>query len=303
MDTSAPNPWSLYWQGGHIDSCIANAGAEDRAIVSAVWKDLVSALPAAAKVLDLATGNGAVPLDLLTADPELEITGVDLAQIAPDTLLDAAPLLSRVQFLGGIDICKLPFEAHSFDAVTSQFGIEYAPLAQALAEVARVLKPRGRLRFLVHHVDSAVVAPAAELVAEIDHLYRDNGLLAAFNQYLAGAMDLASLEAAGRNYMGESRVRTQHISGQVMVGINQVIVDLQAQPQRAQLLAQSMQSRMRAERSRLGQLRSAALDIDGASTLCHQLESLGLGDVESRTVEVPGEAPALIGWQFSATMK
>ena len=303
MDNASLNPWSLYWQGGHIDSCIASTGSEDRALITALWQALANELPASARILDLATGNGAVPLDLLSANSTLEITGVDLAEIAPEKLLESEPRLARVSFQGGIDVCELPFDNDGFDAVTSQFGIEYAPLELALAEAARVLKPGGKLLFLLHHAESAVVKPAAELVAEIDTLFRDTGLLDVFNQYLGGDVGLASLEMAGRSYMGESHTRTQHISGQIMAGINQVIIDLQTQPQRARLLAESMQSRLAAERSRLGQLQAAALSPDRASEIVGQLETLGLGGVEIDTLVAPGEPPALIGWQLSGTMK
>ncbi len=159
MTSSSSNPWSLYWQGGNADSCIANTGAEDRALVSAGWRMLAEALPAGAKVLDLATGNGAVPRDLLTANDALVITGVDLAEIAPDSLLASQPALARVTFQGGIDICRLPFAEESFDAFTSQFVLEYAPLDAALSEAARVLCQGGRLQLLMHHAGSAIVAP------------------------------------------------------------------------------------------------------------------------------------------------
>jgi SAM-dependent methyltransferase len=62
--------------------------------------------------------------------------------------------------LGGVDVCRLPFQADSFDCAVSQFGIEYADVQGACGEVARVLKPASRGLFLVHHSESAITSAA-----------------------------------------------------------------------------------------------------------------------------------------------
>ncbi len=301
MTSPSSNPWSLYWQGGNADSCIANTGAEDRALVSSGWRALAEALPAGAIVLDLATGNGAVPRDLLAANETLVITGVDLAEIAPDSLLASQPALARVTFKGGVDICRLPFADASFDAITSQFGLEYAPLDKALSEAARVVRPGGRLQLLLHHAGSAIVAPAEALVAEMDRLFASGGLLDTLNKFVAGEADLDALERAGQAYMAAPEVRTRHISGQIMQGINQVILDMGQQPGRARLLADSMQERLAAERSRLQQLQLAALDEEAARSLEQRLIALGLTDVSRSLLQAQGEPPDIVGWQLSAT--
>jgi ubiquinone/menaquinone biosynthesis C-methylase UbiE len=303
MSDEATNPWSLYWQGGSVDSCIASASADDRALVSADWQALARSLPAGAAVLDLATGNGAVPRDLLSVNPALKVTGVDLAKIAPDRLLASEPALARVTFRGGVDICQLPFGDDSFDAVTSQFGLEYAPIVSAVDEASRVLRPGGRLQLLLHHSDSAVVTPSLALVDEINRLFSDGGLLATLNRFIAGDADLAALEQAGQAYLAAPAVRTRHISGQIMQGINQVIVDLEQQRERALLLAETMQSRLAAERSRLLQLQAAALDDAAAQALEQQLVGLGYTAIQRSCLQAPGDPPAIIGWQLSATRK
>jgi hypothetical protein len=88
-----------------------------------------------------------------------------------------------------------------------------------------------------------------------------------------------------------------------MQGINQVIVDLEQRPRRARLLAESMQSRLAAERSRLQQLQSAALDESAARALEQQLVGLGFTAVNRSRLQVPGDPPAIVGWQLSATSK
>lgn len=50
--------WSLYWQGSHQESCIANNSAGDQSILLDSWRDFALNLKDCSTVLDLATGNG-----------------------------------------------------------------------------------------------------------------------------------------------------------------------------------------------------------------------------------------------------
>jgi hypothetical protein len=88
-----------------------------------------------------------------------------------------------------------------------------------------------------------------------------------------------------------------------MQGINQVIVALEQQRERALLLAETMQSRLAAERSRLQQLQAAALDDAAAHALEDQLSAVGYTAIQRSCLQAPGNPPAVIGWQLSATRK
>ena len=100
------------------------------------------------RVLDLGSGTGyPALLAAQTVGPSGSVIGIDLA----DRMLDVAkrkatsPGLSNVVFRTG-DVTTLPFEAASFDAVTSRFCLMFLPdIPKAATEVARVLKPGGWL--------------------------------------------------------------------------------------------------------------------------------------------------------------
>lgn len=100
------------------------------------------------RVLDLGSGTGyPALLGAQTVGPTGSVIGIDLAE----QMLDAARRkatslkLSNITFRTG-DVTSLPFDAASFDAVTSRFCLMFLPeIPKAAAEIARVLKPGGWL--------------------------------------------------------------------------------------------------------------------------------------------------------------
>lgn len=97
-------------------------------------------------VLDLGSGTGyPALLAAQVVGPRGRVIGIDLAeQMLAAAERKAARLgLTNVSFRTG-DVTTLPFDAASFDAVTSRFCLMFLPdIPGAAAEVARVLKPGG----------------------------------------------------------------------------------------------------------------------------------------------------------------
>ena len=298
--------WTLYWQADHPGSCIASSHPEDAAAIETIWRELARGLNsdsgASVRLLDLATGNGAVPRVLLQENPALQITAVDISDIDPLEHLSEPGPLKAVDFLPAVDITALPFEAAQFEVVTSQFGIEYAPLEGVVREVSRVIKPGGSLVFLMHHAGSDVVQPAAAKLEEISLLLGRNGVLHALDAFVHAGLPPAQLEQAGQRHIRGAGPRTQALSGQIFAGINRVIELFPRQPADARELVLAMTARLRAEQSRLQQMQQAALTREQVRAFGEALVQQGSSTpgIEELAIRPEERAAAIVGWQVTA---
>jgi SAM-dependent methyltransferase len=144
-----PDAWSIFWEEqGPGGRCLIHGDALDA--LDEQWACFAASLPPGAKVIDLGCGAGAVGRNLLTHRPDLQVIGVDSARVPPQSH-------PNLKILSSVGMEDLPFDADSFDAAVSQFGIEYGKIADTAQELERVLKPGARFRFLVHHRDSELV--------------------------------------------------------------------------------------------------------------------------------------------------
>ena len=66
--------------------------------VETFWKDFAAHLEPGSKIIDMATGNGAVPHALLSGNADLDITAIDIAEIQPEKLFAQYPTLAKVKF-------------------------------------------------------------------------------------------------------------------------------------------------------------------------------------------------------------
>ena len=99
------------------------------------------------RYLDIASGTGEPGLSIAKLAPKGRVVLTDLA---PE-MLDVAARRARAQGLANVETkpCSaddLPFDDATFDGVSVRFGYMFFPdMAKATAELARVLKPGGRL--------------------------------------------------------------------------------------------------------------------------------------------------------------
>jgi len=116
----------------------------------AAWTPRVveaAALQPGQRVIDVACGTGVLAMEAaLATSPGGHIVGVDLN---PGMLAVARRKAPEINWLEA-PAAALPFEAGSFDAAVSQFGLMFfADQQAAIAEMWRVILPGGRLAIAV----------------------------------------------------------------------------------------------------------------------------------------------------------
>jgi SAM-dependent methyltransferase len=157
-------------------------------VIAEFWRQVACSIPSGGRVLDLASGNGSVPLLLLPYLAEdAHVDAVDAARIAAEE--HPSNTDSRIRFHSGVWMEQLPFQDASFDCVCSQFGIEYAEQAAAWDEVFRVLAEHGQVACVIHHRASAFYAVAQSESRHLQWLLATDGVLAAACE-VAGWLEL-----------------------------------------------------------------------------------------------------------------
>jgi demethylmenaquinone methyltransferase / 2-methoxy-6-polyprenyl-1,4-benzoquinol methylase len=124
--------------------------------------DQVNPLPGQ-RVLDVATGTGLVAFAL--ARRGAEVVGLDQSQdmlgVARRHLSGRPELEGRVTFVQG-EAERLPFDDNEFDALTFTYLLRYVDdRAATMRELARVVKPNGRIGMVEFGVPQAALLRAA----------------------------------------------------------------------------------------------------------------------------------------------
>ncbi|HLX31988.1 MAG TPA: class I SAM-dependent methyltransferase [Gaiellaceae bacterium] len=127
---------------------------------------LVSRIPPdARRVLDVATGTGAVAIQLARAEPERVVVGIDQS---PEMLSVARERVGeRIELLEG-RAEALPFADAEFDALTFTYLLRYVDDVPAtLSELARVVRPGGVVAMLEFGLPRGVWRPLWELYVRV----------------------------------------------------------------------------------------------------------------------------------------
>jgi demethylmenaquinone methyltransferase/2-methoxy-6-polyprenyl-1,4-benzoquinol methylase len=108
-------------------------------------------LSAGARILDLATGTADLAIMVARKEPGARVIGLDpsagMLQVGQEKIARSG-LAERVELVSG-EAESLPFEDGSFDGICMAFGIRNVPdRERALREMARVVKPGGRIAIL-----------------------------------------------------------------------------------------------------------------------------------------------------------
>jgi len=136
------------------------------------WRSfLVSRIPPEARrVLDVASGTAAVAIELVRADRERTIVGVDQS---PEMLAAGRERVAHAGLSERIDLREaraedLPFADGEFDAVTFTYLLRYVDDVPAtLRELARVVRPGGTVAMLEFGLPRGVWRPLWELYVRV----------------------------------------------------------------------------------------------------------------------------------------
>ncbi|MFO7181744.1 MAG: bifunctional demethylmenaquinone methyltransferase/2-methoxy-6-polyprenyl-1,4-benzoquinol methylase UbiE [Pseudomonadota bacterium] len=143
--------------GAMFDAIAARYDLVNRLIslgIDQSWRRATSralALPENARVLDIATGTADLAIRIAEDAPSAHVVGLDPSErmlAVGRAKIERAGLSARIELCTG-DAQALPMADDSFDGTCIAFGIRNVPdRAKALAEMARVTRPGGRIAIL-----------------------------------------------------------------------------------------------------------------------------------------------------------
>lgn len=308
--------WETYYRGGALATGPAGSDGLYDLEVRAAWEGFFALMPAQARLLDIGTGNGVLPLIALEVAAaraaQWQIDATDLARIDPPRFVaDGARRFAGVRFHAGVASEQLPFEDACFDGVSGHYALEYSDTTRALAEVMRVLKPGGEAQFVLHHADSLLLGSARRSLADADlvfkqtKLYRRLHKLLTMEQNGGEALKRASDEVVAAIRSLRSAFEARRAAGDsaqilaVALDAAQKLLAARTQlrPEQVGLEVDRAEEELRTAARRLNDLVAHALDAEAAQRLRATAEATGFTGVELGLLHHNGDH--LVGWLLS----
>lgn len=324
MNRNSTWEWDQYWQSARVAACDGAEGSNYRESIQSAWRRFLTTQGDGRTLVDIATGNGAVPL--LARDIASEnnwrwrIVGVDSASIDPPAFLKEAGIdTSGIEFLGNTRAEYLPFPDGSVDIVTSQYGLEYTDMSRVVAEVARIQKPGGVFQFVLHAAEGGIVRSAGAEVNDCDFLLNDTKLFRAADEFFRA---VGEVESSGRppNQAQHERClqakaefeKALKVAGARAANVRKpevfhyvINTIMEMHKHRARFELDSMLGKIgavrdavRAHRARLRANVECALSSEQLSDLASSLETLGM-TVEHSDALMDESGESMIGWVMS----
>lgn len=310
--------WGRLWKTGVLHSCASGIpGNYDREIL-AFWLDRFRWLSDGDVVVDVGTGNGAIPLLALSHARNrrisLQIHGVDLADIAPTLdVPGGSPQYGSIRFHPRTSMTSLPFSRGEVKLLCSQFAFEYAPRADSAHEILRVIGDNGTAAMIIHSADSVISAVANTQLQACRWLLQESDLFHATERLLramAGAVTPSARAALALDASAEvARLAFNRAAEELMAHVE---TDPAAEilQQTAQRISQVLQRPMRTldqvactvsdmrrwvedEEQRLLMMQGAAMD---RRTLEETARSLGASGLPVRTGQLLYDGGTCMGW-------
>ncbi|MBL8643140.1 MAG: class I SAM-dependent methyltransferase [Rhodospirillaceae bacterium] len=165
--------WDSYWHDSRVQSTVAESSPEAEATLEAHWTEFFNELPNGAQILDLGCGNGAVGLIAArvskATNKNFKIIGIDSAAIDPPKYVPKEELLKEIEFKGQTPMEVLPFENGQFDAVVSQYAIEFGD-SRAPGEAVRVMRRGAKFCAITFAANTVPVVQSASKMRQSQFL-------------------------------------------------------------------------------------------------------------------------------------
>lgn len=297
--------WDTYWQGtGDVGAY--SSGGVNHPLILAFWDDFFSNVKQQypiAKIIDIASGNGAVLERALAAfdNQQADITCLDVSQAAINNIRERFPEVQGVV----ADAQDIPLNSGGYNIAISQFGVEYAGI-DAIYEVARLVSEGGQLALMLHTREGSIHQECSESLDAIVRLQESKFIPYASEMFDAGfkavqganrvpydeaAMKLApalsSLEDIMRQYgqqvaggtisrlyndVGQIHERIQHYeSDEILTWLNQMNDELDAYAER------------------MSSMHDSAIDQPTFEQVCENLRERGLSIVRAEPLTSPDQ--------------
>lgn len=159
--------WTAYWQSGVLTSLPNDFKENYDGELAGFWRTVVQQTTSGSEVLDLCTGNGAVAILLKEQAAEegisINMSAIDASDIHPEVLVNHFPakqaILNEIKFIGNCLVEELSQKLDQrFDLIVSQYGLEYCETEAAAKAITTTLKNDGRLVFVSHAADTAILS-------------------------------------------------------------------------------------------------------------------------------------------------
>jgi ubiquinone/menaquinone biosynthesis C-methylase UbiE len=273
--------WSQYWQQGYLTSFGRDIQGNYSGQLKACWDSFFASLMPDSQVLDIGTGNGAIIKLGLNQERKTDFIfhGVDSAKLAiSQDLLDNP----KVRFYPEVNVESLPFKDKQYQAVVSQFALEYIKLEPALAQLSRVLCRQGQFQFVLHDMSSIIVKPNLTILSCAQRLAAPDGCFTLFKLLLSKLAVNDDEEAEKiRTQLNKQIGKERAIDGQGMLATNfpQMIKAVFAKgvsKEQRNKHVEFFERELIGQIERLSDLAQAALDDNKKQTLMLLLDQYGL---------------------------
>jgi len=290
------NYWTEYWRQGHITSFGDDLNGNYEGELAEGWRAFFLSLKGEPlTVVDIGTGNGAlidIGLNTLHRD-DISYIGVDYAKLSISESLRK----DNIRFLEKTDAAALPLDDASVDVIISQFGIEYSNLSQSVAQCARVMKPEGILRFIMHYDKSSIVAPNKQIMLALQQLQHEKGVLFYLRQLVNALAKYGKQSAQSEsarialNSSLDSLVRANKagLFGTGFPAFLKTVMNPNLSLKQQKSMIKLFEREMSGQQARLQDLVSCALDKHRIEQLLQQLTSLGFTSLNNKTVLQDGK--------------